>query len=144
MIAFEALETFPALAESRDRLLSVITKGHHATADIVSAVESDVALTTAVLRLANSGQPARERVDTVASAVGLLAPGAVRALANRVRTFDFFERASIWDSAPERFRLHALATQRAADRIASTAGYASRDRLAATSSASTTRSSEAC
>src|ERR1043166_7430858 len=41
--AFEALEAFPALAESRDRLLSVIAKDHVATADIVSAVESDVA-----------------------------------------------------------------------------------------------------
>jgi putative nucleotidyltransferase with HDIG domain len=50
-----------------------------------------------------------------------------------VRTFDFFERASVWDSAPERFRLHALATQHAADRIASELGYENRDRLTVTS-----------
>src|SRR6266700_1593568 len=52
-MAFEALEGFPALAESRDRLLSVIAKDHVATADVVSAVESDVALSIAVLRMAN-------------------------------------------------------------------------------------------
>ena len=65
-VAFEALEVFPALAESRDRLLLVVSKDHVATADIVTAVESDVALTIALLRLANLVQGARGRVDTVA------------------------------------------------------------------------------
>src|SRR3954453_14909806 len=55
-MAFEALEAFPALAESRNRLLSVISKDNVATADVVAAVESDVALITAVLRLANRAQ----------------------------------------------------------------------------------------
>src|SRR3981081_1532846 len=54
-MAFEALEGFPALAESRDRLLSVVSKDHVATADVVSAVESDVALIIAGLRLARRG-----------------------------------------------------------------------------------------
>jgi HD-like signal output (HDOD) protein/DNA-binding CsgD family transcriptional regulator len=132
-MAFEALDTFPALAEARKRLLSLTATDHHVTADVVSAVESDVALTIAVLRLANSRQPARGSVDTVASAVELLRPRALRAIANHVRTFDFFGRADIWQGAPERFRLHALATQHAADRIASACDYAYRDRLAVTS-----------
>ncbi|HLL91577.1 MAG TPA: HDOD domain-containing protein [Solirubrobacteraceae bacterium] len=132
-VAFQALEEFPALAEARNRLLAVITDDHHSTADVISTVESDVALITAVLRLANSAEPGRERTDTVVGAVELLRPHAIQALASRVRTFDFFERASIWGSVPERLRLHALATQRAADRIAAIAGYANRDRLAVTS-----------
>jgi putative nucleotidyltransferase with HDIG domain len=132
-MAFEALEAFPALAESRDRLLSVITRDHVATADVVSAVESDVALIIAVLRLANRAQEGRSRVDTAVTAVEVLSSQTVQAVANRVRTFDFFERASVWDSAPERFRLHALATQHAADRIASEVGYENRDRLTVTS-----------
>jgi putative nucleotidyltransferase with HDIG domain len=57
----------------------------------------------------------------------------VHALATRVRTFDFFERSSVWEAAPERFRLHALATQHAADRIAAEVGFESRDRLTVTS-----------
>jgi putative nucleotidyltransferase with HDIG domain len=132
-LAFEALEAFPALAESRDRLLAVVTKDHVATADVVSAVESDVALIIAVLRLANRAQDGRARVDTAVTAVEVLSSHTVQAVANRMRTFDFFERASVWDAAPERFRLHALATQHAADRIATEVGYENRDRLTVTS-----------
>jgi putative nucleotidyltransferase with HDIG domain len=132
-LAFEALEVFPALAESRDRLLTVVTKDHVATADVVTAIESDVALITTVLRLANQVQGKRGRIDTVVAAVELLTPQTVQTLATRLRTFDFFERSSVWEAAPERFRLHALATQHAADRIAAEVGLESRDRLTATS-----------
>jgi putative nucleotidyltransferase with HDIG domain len=132
-VAFEALEAFPALAESRDRLLAVASKSHVATADIVTAVESDVALIIAVLRLANQVENGRRRVETVVSAVELLGAPTVQALGGRVRTFDFFERASVWDAAPERFRLHALATQHAADRVAAEVGFEQRDRLTVTS-----------
>jgi HD-like signal output (HDOD) protein/DNA-binding CsgD family transcriptional regulator len=135
-MAFEALEAFPALAESRNRLLSVLDNDHVATAEIVSAVESDVAFIIAILRLANTVQPGRGRVgrvDTTVSAVELLRPQVLRELAKRAPTFDFFERASGWNFVPERFRLHALATQRAADRIASAVNYENRDRLAVTS-----------
>jgi putative nucleotidyltransferase with HDIG domain len=132
-IAFEALEAFPALAESRDRLLTIVSKDHVATADVVTAVESDVALIIAVLRLANQVQGGRGRVDTVVAAVELLTPDTVQMLAGRLRTFDFFERSSVWEAAPERFRLHALATQHAADRIAAEVGFEHRDRLTATS-----------
>jgi putative nucleotidyltransferase with HDIG domain len=132
-MAFEALEAFPALAESRARLLSVVSKDHVATADVVTAVESDVALIIAVLRIANQVQDGRGRVDTVVGAVELLTPQTVQGLAGRLRTFDFFERSSVWEAAPERFRLHALATQHAADRIAAEVGFENRDRLTATS-----------
>jgi putative nucleotidyltransferase with HDIG domain len=132
-MAFEALEAFPALAESRNRLLAVVSGEHVATADIVTAVESDVALIIAVLRVANQTQGTRVRVDTVVGAIELLSPQMVQALAGRVRTFEFFERSSVWDAAPERFRLHALATQRAADRVAAEVGYEHRDRLTVTS-----------
>jgi putative nucleotidyltransferase with HDIG domain len=133
MLAFEALDAFPALSESRERLLSVISKDNVATADIVSAVESDVALIIAVMRLANDACGSSERVETVVEAVDRLTPQAVQGLASRVRTFDFFERSSGWDTAPERFRLHALATQQAADRLAAEVGYEHRDRLTVTS-----------
>jgi putative nucleotidyltransferase with HDIG domain len=133
-MAFEALEAFPALAESRNRLLAVVSGEHVATADVVTAVESDVALIIAVLRVANqTQQSSRVRVDTVVSAVELLSPQVVQTLAGRVRTFEFFERSSVWEAAPERFRLHALATQRAADRVAAEVGYEHRDRLTVTS-----------
>jgi HD-like signal output (HDOD) protein/DNA-binding CsgD family transcriptional regulator len=131
--AFEALEAFPALAESRDRLLRLVTAERISTGDIVAAVESDVALVIAVLRLANQVEgKTRGRVESVVEAVELLSPEAVQGLAARARTFDFFERSSVWDAAPERFRLHGVATQRAADRLATEAGYEHRDRLMVT------------
>lgn len=133
MLAFEALDAFPALSESRERLLSAISKENVATADVVSAVESDVALIIAVMRLANDARGSADRVETVVAAVERLTPQAVHGLANRVRTFDFFERSGGWDTAPERFRLHALATQQAADRLAAEVGYEHRDRLTVTS-----------
>jgi len=57
----------------------------------------------------------------------------VHAIANRARTFDFFERTPVWQGIPERFRLHGVATQRAADRLARELAYEARDRLMVTS-----------
>jgi len=54
--AFEALEAFPALAESRNRLLRVVRDERASMGDMVAAVESDVALAIAVLRIANRAQ----------------------------------------------------------------------------------------
>src|SRR3982751_6598592 len=51
--AFEALERFPALAESRNRVLSLVKEERPSTADVVGAIESDVALVIAVMRLGN-------------------------------------------------------------------------------------------
>ncbi len=131
--AFEALEAFPALAESRDRLLRLVSAERISTGEVVAAVESDVALVISVLRLANQVEGrTRGRVESVVAAVELLSPEAVHTLASRARTFDFFERSALWDAAPERFRLHGVATQRAADRLATEAGYEHRDRLMVT------------
>jgi putative nucleotidyltransferase with HDIG domain len=131
--AFEALEAFPALAESRNRVLRLFSQEQVSTADVVAAVESDVALAIAVLRVANRVQgKTKGKVDSVVKSVEVLSAQAVKALASRARTFDFFEHSGLWDVAPEHFRLHALATQRAADRLATEASYNHRDRLMVT------------
>jgi putative nucleotidyltransferase with HDIG domain len=97
---------------------------------VVAAVEADVALAVAVLRLANQIEGrTRGRVESAVTAVELLSPRTVHSIASRARTFDFFERTAVWQGIPERFRLHAMATQRAADRLAREVGYESRDRL---------------
>jgi putative nucleotidyltransferase with HDIG domain len=131
--AFEALEGFPALVESRNRVLRVFESGVVSTSEVVAAVESDVALAIAVMRLANRVKgPLHERVDSVVKGVEVLSPEAVHAIASRARTFDFFERTAVWQGIPERFRLHAVATQRAGDRLARELGYEARDRLMVT------------
>jgi putative nucleotidyltransferase with HDIG domain len=131
--AFEALEVFPALAESRNRLLALIAEDRPSIGEVVRAIESDVALVISVMRLANGlDSPKRGQVESVVSAVEVLSPQAVQRLAANAETFEFFERGKTWDAAPERFRLHAVAVQRAADRLAAAAGYPHRDRLLVT------------
>ncbi len=126
--ALEALEVFPALAESRDRLLRLVVEGQPSIADVVSAVESDPALAISVLRLVNRrAGPQGGKVVSIREGVELLGPDAVEGLAERVDVFDFFERSPTWGVAPERFRLHAVAVQRAADRIAREVDHIDRD-----------------
>jgi putative nucleotidyltransferase with HDIG domain len=132
--AFEALEAFPILVESRNRVMQLFEAGEPSTADVVAAVEADVALAVTVLRLANQVDGRmRGRVESAVSGVEVLSPRTVQTIASRARTFDFFERSSMWQGIPERFRLHAVATQRAADRLGRELGYDARDRLMVTS-----------
>ncbi len=128
--AFEALEAFPALAESRNRVLKVVREESTSIGAVVAAVESDVSLVTAVLRIANSrAGRKRGKIAGIPEAVELLSPEGVEAVAARTTTFDFFERTPGWDLMPERFRLHAVATQAAADRLARELDYGDRDEL---------------
>ena len=132
--AFEALEAYPVLVESRNRVLRLFELGEPPMGDVVSAVEADVALAVTVVRLANQVDgPTRGRVESVVKGVEVLSTNTVHAIASRARTFDFFERTAVWQGIPERFRLHATATQRAADRLAREIGYQHRDRLMVTS-----------
>jgi putative nucleotidyltransferase with HDIG domain len=131
--AFVALEAFPVLAGSRTRLASVLAQARPVTTEVIAAIESDIALVALVLRLANKTRKSREGVESVADAVDLLPLTTLRGLAGCVRTFDFFEPSGVWGTAPERFRLHALASRRAAERIADAVGAVNRDRLAAAS-----------
>jgi putative nucleotidyltransferase with HDIG domain len=128
--AFEALELFPALAESRNRVLRVVREDRSSLGEVVAAIESDVALVITVLRIANRSAPRKKgKIASIPEAVEILSPEGVEALAARATTFDFFERTPGWDLLPERFRLHAVATQAAASRVAREIGYDSRDEL---------------
>ena len=128
--AFEALEAFPALAESRNRVLRVVREDQSSVGEIVAAVESDVSLVITVLRIGNrNAQRKRGKIASIPAAVDILTPEGVEALAARATTFDFFERTPGWDLMPERFRLHAVATQAAADRLARELSYEDRDEL---------------
>ena len=132
--AFEALEVYPVLIESRNRVLRLFQDGEPSTGDVVAAVESDVALAVTVVTLANQVEGSTAgRVDSAVTGVEVLTLRTVYAIAQRARTFDFFERSAVWKGIPERFRLHAVATQRAADRLAREINYEARDRLMVTS-----------
>ncbi|HWN73914.1 MAG TPA: HDOD domain-containing protein [Solirubrobacterales bacterium] len=128
--AFEAVERFPVLVESRERVITAATADTARPGDIVEAVESDVALTIAVLRQANRTGHKAGGVAGIPAALEVLKPAGVLALAGTAPSFDFFEPNGGWELKPERFRVHALATQRAADRIGRAVGWTERDELA--------------
>ena len=128
--AFEAVERFPVLVESRARVMRAATAETARVGELVEAVESDVALTIAVLRFANRSGGAAGGVASIPEAVEVLKPSGVLAIAGTAPVFDFFEPNGGWELRPERFRVHALATQRAADQIGRAVGWADRDELA--------------
>jgi putative nucleotidyltransferase with HDIG domain len=129
--AFEAVERFPVLVESRQRVIAAATAETARVGEIVEAVECDVALTIAVLRQANRGGLVAGGIAGIPTALEVLKPAGVLALAGTAPSFDFFEaNGGGWDLKPERFRVHALATQRAADRLGRVVGWIDRDELA--------------
>ena len=128
--AFEAVERFPVLVESRERVIAAATADNARTGEIVEAVESDVALAISVLRQANRGGLVAGGIAGIPSALEVLKPAGVLALAGTAPSFDFFESNGGWELKPERFRVHALATQRAAERIGRVVGWTERDELA--------------
>jgi putative nucleotidyltransferase with HDIG domain len=127
--AFEAVERFPALIESQSRVMQAATAETARIGEMVEAVGTDVALTIAVLRFANRTSPGAE-IATVAEAIQVLKPPGVLAIAGTAPVYDFFESNGGWALKPERFRVHALATQQAAARIGRAVGWAERAELA--------------
>ena len=82
----------PALAESRNRVLRVLLDENMRDEELVTAIESDVALVVAVMRIANADKRRRGRVGSVPDAVRVLAPEGVETLARRIGVYGFFER----------------------------------------------------
>jgi putative nucleotidyltransferase with HDIG domain len=128
--AFEAVERFPVLIESRERVIAAATADTARIGEVVEAVEADVALSISVLRFANRSGMGGGGVGSIPDAVEVLKPSGVLAIAGTAPSFDFFESNGGWELKPERFRVHALATQRAGDRIGRLVGWAERDELA--------------
>jgi putative nucleotidyltransferase with HDIG domain len=127
--AFEAVEKFPVLIESRTRVMRAATAETARVGELVETVESDVGLAIAVLRFANRSGGAGS-VESVPAAIEVLKPSGVLAIAGTAPVFDFFEPNGGREMRPEHFRVHALATQQAADEIGRTVGWEDRDELA--------------
>ena len=131
--AFEAVERFPVLIESRERVIAAATAETARVGELVEAVEADVALSISVLRFANRTGMVAGGVAGIPDAVDVLKPSGVLAIAGTAPSFDFFESNGGWELKPERFRVHALAAQRAADQVGRAIGWVERDELAVAS-----------
>lgn len=125
--AFEALDSLPALAESRNRVLRLVTDIPADSCEIASVVECDVAMVIMSLRMANARTNAG--VSTILEAVDVLSPSGVEACATSVSIYNFFDNSPSWNGRPERFRLHAVATQKAAKRIVAEVDFKAYDEL---------------
>jgi putative nucleotidyltransferase with HDIG domain len=131
--AFEAVEKFPVLLESRARVMQAATAENGRVGDLVEAVEADVGLAIAVLRFANRSSTPVASIGSIPAAIDVLKPSGVLAIAGTAPVFDFFETNGGREMRPERFRVHALATQQAADEIGRAVGWEDRDELAVAS-----------
>ena len=128
--AFDEAERLPALAESRDQALDLVARGAPPH-EVAAAAEGDVGLAAALVRAAGQLQGG-SRIHSVPDAVERLGPGAVEAVMRAAPSYDMFSGSGDAQLAlrPDRFRLHALSVQHAADRIAEMTGYSERDELA--------------
>src|SRR5580765_6184717 len=79
--AFEAVEKFPVLMESRERVMRAATAETARVAELVETVESDVGLAIAVLRFANRNVGSGGSIATIPEAVDLLKPSGLLAIA---------------------------------------------------------------
>ena len=84
--AFEAVDRFPVLVESRQGCMSAATAETPAVGELAEAVESDVALTIAVMRAAD--RAAAPGGVGGSQAVEVAKPAGVRAIADEVATYD--------------------------------------------------------
>src|SRR4051794_4817367 len=126
--AFEAVERYPVLAESRDRVITAATAETARTGEIIEAVESDVALAISVLRNANRTGLQAGGVAGIPTAVDALKPAGVLAIAGTAPSFDFFEPTGGWGVKAGRFPLHAPPPPTAAAPIRRGRGWGERRR----------------
>jgi putative nucleotidyltransferase with HDIG domain len=126
--AFDEAERQPALLEAREQALEQVNRGAPAH-EVAAVVEADVGLTCAIVRAAGQLQGGG-RIRSVTDAVERLGPGAVEAIVRSAPSYDIFNGDGRLALAPDRFRLHAMGVQRAADRIAEMSGMCDRDELA--------------
>ena len=126
--AFDEAERQPSPQESREQALEQVSRGAPPH-EVGAVVEADVGLTCAIVRAAGQLQGGG-RIVSVADAVERLGPGAVEAILRSVPSYDIFNGDGRLALAPDRFRLHALAVQRAADKVAELSGIGDRAELA--------------
>jgi putative nucleotidyltransferase with HDIG domain len=126
--AILAFELVPAFAPAYERVLAAAASDGTRGGDLVAAIESDTGLTVAVLRRAQT-VPSRRRITNVADAVAALGPTEIEEAIRRLPRAEFPWRTSPLEVLLHRFRLHAQAVTRAADRIARELGLEERDDL---------------
>ena len=126
--AFDAVGAPPVLAEARRRLLGACERRTTGPGELTEAVESDAALTIAVMRAANNGNGPPGRAGGVRDAVDELDAEGVMELTARLDAYELLDGPVA--ARHERFRRHAVAVRTTAERIGDAARLPNRDELA--------------
>ena len=125
---FERMERYPALAMAREEALRRAL-GRAPSHEVAAAVETDLGLTCAIVRSVGQmkgGGP----ISSVPDAVDRLGPAVLEAILRSTMSYDLFGGDGEAGLRHERLRLHVLAVQRVADRIAEIIGFEERGELA--------------
>jgi DNA-binding CsgD family transcriptional regulator/HD-like signal output (HDOD) protein len=128
--AFDAVATFPVLAEARLRALRLAKRSRPAPDELAAVVESDLGMTVLVLGAANRPR-GKTAVGGVPAAISRLRPAGVARVIEAASSYDFLDPGGPWGTVPEAMRRHAVATRIACERIAELAELPARDELAA-------------
>jgi putative nucleotidyltransferase with HDIG domain len=128
--AFDAASRLPALAESSRRVLRVAEHEGASPGELAETIESDVALTIAVMRAAGDAVGDTSRSGGVRQAIETLGAPGVHEVVASIDTYNPFDSPGPAADRHERFRRHAVATRHAADRIGELAHLGERDELA--------------
>jgi putative nucleotidyltransferase with HDIG domain len=115
--AIARVARLPALRESRDRLDQLLAASVTDDAQLLGVIESDLALTVAVIRAANALGGERP-TTTVPDAIRVLTREQLGEVVAATGSIDYFQHIAGWEKPLEHLRLHALATQRATDLVA--------------------------
>lgn len=110
-----AVEDMPTLPAVMSQLLGVVEDENSSAQDLTAILEQDLAISTRILRLANSAfYGLRYKVDSLRRAVVVIGFDAVRMLALATSVFDALSRQSQFAFDPEEFWLHSLGAAKAA------------------------------
>jgi putative nucleotidyltransferase with HDIG domain len=126
--AFDAVTGMPALGEARRRVLGACERQTAGAGELAEAVESDAALTIAVMRAANNGSGPPGRAAGVRDAIEELRAERIAELTSALETYELLD--GFGAERRERFRRHAIAVRTASERIAEFARLPQRDELA--------------
>jgi putative nucleotidyltransferase with HDIG domain len=128
MSAIAELNVVPAFAPAYERVLALTATDSIVRGELVETVEGDTGLTIAVLRRAQS-VAVRRPIANVADAVAALSATEIADAIKALPRAEFPWRTSPLEVLMHRFRVHAQAVARAADRISRDAEQVQRDEV---------------
>jgi putative nucleotidyltransferase with HDIG domain len=117
--AAAAVASFPASRQAAQRVLTALGDGESGE-EVAVATEASVALTLAVLRVANGRRSQRASIASVPAALERLDAGTTIAAIDSLPAYEVLEGAPDWDLFPEQLRVHATSVRSVAERVART------------------------